>query len=406
LLSRTDFFVVVLGMSPTGLNAVRELGNAGIDVYVADVQRQAAGYSNCLKSSHAWIVEPDSQGLIERLAHLAKAEGRQGVLVPTSDKYIEFVVENGNPLSDYKFQQSYSGGLYHSIVDKGEFALKCKEHGISHPGTWTLAGSGLASAVSQIRFPCILKPTLIHLVRDFMAGQKVLIIKDKVEYLQKIKPLEALPVEWMVQEIIPGPESNITLFGGYFDLQGRLRQAFTCRKLRQYPAGFGSASLVQSEALEETTELSEKFLKSLGFKGIAGTEFKYDERDQELKIIEINPRPTLWFGCSTASGKTIVLDAVHDLLGQPALPDKPQNQGIAWCYSGKDIATRLFYFSKGDSFVLPHVTQSTLCKQFGKTEKKVWAVFSMQDPLPVVGELLNYVKKIYHRFFKRKQLDG
>lgn len=397
---RIDFFVVVLGMSPTGLYAVRELGNAGIDVYAADTQRQAAGYSNCLKSSDSWIVEPNNARLIERLLSLEKSESRQGVLVPTSDKYIEFVVENTEALNSYRFQSSYSSGLYHSIVDKGEFALKCKEHGISHPGTWTLAGDQLSEAVNQIRFPCILKPTLIHLVRDFMSGQKVLIVKDKREYLNKIKQLENLPVEWMVQEIIPGPESNITLFGGYFDLQNQLRQAFTCRKLRQYPAGFGSASLVRSEVLEETKELSEKFLQGLGFQGIAGTEFKYDERDQELKIIEINPRPTLWFGCSTASGKTIVLDAVLDLIGRQAVADEPQGNGVAWCYSGKDVATRLFYLTQGNDFVLPYKTQSCLNEKYGQVEETVWAVFSLKDPLPLFGELLNYAKKFYQRFVR------
>ena len=37
-------FAAVLGMSPTGLYAVRELGEAGIRVLGVDTARQAGGY--------------------------------------------------------------------------------------------------------------------------------------------------------------------------------------------------------------------------------------------------------------------------------------------------------------------------------------------------------------------------
>ena len=373
-----DCFVVVLGMSPTGLYAVREIGQTGISVYVVDSERLAAGYSRYLTASGGWIVAENDEELKQKLLDLAETEKRPGILIPTSDKYIEFVVDHGESLTgNYRFQKSYRDGSYERIVDKGCFAQLCAEHRIPHPQTLTLKGSELLQAEGLLRFPCILKPALIHLVRDYMAGQKVLIVRNREEFFRHVRTVENIDADWMVQEVIPGPESR--------------------RKLRQYPPGFGSASLVRSEMLNETRVISENFLQAVGFQGIAGTEFKYDERDQQLKMIEINPRPTLWFGCSHAAGKRIVLNAVADLMGEKTLPDNPQAEGVEWCYLGKDLATRVYYSHSGKSFALPPENLSV----YGQRASRVWAVFSWRDPLPVIGEYLNYTRKFLRRALHR-----
>jgi len=391
-------FVVVLGMSPTGLYAVREIGQAGVSVYVADSERLTAGYSRYLAASGGWIIAGDEQQLLKRLLEQSKTEKRPGVLIPTSDKYIEFVVRHAEQLADgYRFQKSYMDGSYERIVDKGQFARLCAEHQIPHPQTLTLKSAELPQAESGLRFPCILKPTLIHLVRDYMAGKKVLIVRNREEFFRHVQAVAHIDAEWMVQEVVPGPESRITLFGGYFDRSGKLAQAFTCRKLRQYPPGFGSASLIRSEMLDETRAISEQFLQAIGFQGIAGTEFKYDERDQQLKMIEINPRPTLWFGCSHAAGKRIALSAVADIIGEKSLADNPQTAGVEWRYLGKDLATRVYYSFSGKRFVLPPENLSV----YGHRSSRDWAVFSWHDPLPLVGEYLNYARKFLRRALHR-----
>ena len=396
--SDLNCFVVVLGMSPTGLYAVRELGQVGIRVYTADTERMCAGYSRYLNSEQGWLVAQNDEDLLLRLQRLAAKEKRPGVLLPTSDKYIEFVVKKASQLQEnYRFQKSYADGSYERIVDKGKFAQLCNEHKIPHPQTWTLHGSELARAESELRFPCILKPTLIHLVRDYMAGQKVLIVRNPEDFQNHVKNIGHVDAQWMVQEIIPGAESRITLFGGFFNCQGQLAESFTCRKLRQFPAGFGSASLVRSESLEETLEISRNFLQGIGFQGIAGTEFKYDERDQQLKLIEINPRPTLWFGCTHASGKRIALNAVRDLLGMAPSPEQVQTQGVEWRYLGKDMATRVFYRFRGADFVLP----PEKLNKYGAKTSRAWAVYSPDDPGPLLGEWINYGRKFLRRYLRR-----
>ncbi len=205
---------------------------------------------------------------------------------------------------------------------------------------------------------------------------------------------------WLVQEVIPGPESNIYLFAGYFDHTGEPVQTFTARKLRQYRPGFGSASLAISETDPKVLELSVKFLRSIRFKGICGMEFKIDPRDGRMKVIEINPRPCLWFNLTHSAGKRIVETAYLDFIGEKFPPEATQKDGILWRHTLKDIYSKLFYaYNKGGKFVLPSpkISEKISMSDFHKS----WAIFDRNDPLPALTLPIRYMIKALTRLFHR-----
>ena len=390
----TSAFAVVLGLSPTGLYVVRELGEAGIRSLGVDSTRQPGYYSKHLTAGPGCILERDEETLIARLLAAAEQEGTRGVLMPTNDVYIEFVTRNAARLKAcYDFQASYTPEAYAAIVDKGRFTELCRAHGLAAPAFWECSSSGLAGMADRVVYPCLMKPTIIHHVKSLMAGRKVFIAKDAEEFRRVAAVAAGYGGGWLVQEIIPGPESNITIFGGYIAKDGGVRQAFTGRKLRQYPPGFGSASLARSEWLEETRRLSEGLLSAAGFRGIASTEFKYDERDGKLKIIEVNPRPALWFALSHHAGKRIALAAFNDITGRDAIPEKKQLDGVRWRYLLKDLYSSFFYAVKGRNFILA----SPVVDGVELTVRTIGPLFDRSDLLPVLGALFNYTGKIASR---------
>lgn len=391
-----ETFAAVLGLSPTGLYAVRELGEAGIRVLGVESRRQPGCYSKYLTAGPGCIIEPDEEKTVTRLLEASRQEGARGVLMPASDLYIEFVVRNASRLAErYDFQSSYSQESYTSIVDKGRFNELCRAHGMAAPAFWECESSGLASVADQAAYPCLIKPTLIHMVKDFMAGRKVFIAHDAAEFRSIAAMVADCKSGWLVQEIVPGPESNITVFYAYFAKDGSVRQAFTGRKLRQYPPGFGSASLVRSEALEETRSMSERFLSAAGFRGIGGVEYKYDERDGKLKIIEVNPRPELWAALSHHAGKRVALAAFNDLSGRDAVPETAQIDRVYWRYLLKDLYSSLFYAVKRGGFILP----PPVVDGAGGAVRTIGPLFDGRDPLPAWGELVNYGAKLFSRVF-------
>jgi predicted ATP-grasp superfamily ATP-dependent carboligase len=233
---------------------------------------------------------------------------------------------------------------------------------------------------------------LIHRARSYLRGRKVLLARTAGEYRAHVDAMPERLGAWLIQEIIPGPESAITLFGGYIARDGKPRQAFTGRKLRQYPSGFGSASLVTSQPCAETLDLTLAFLDRIGFQGICGAEYKRDPRDGRLKIIEINPRPTLWFQATHDAGRRIVEAAWRDMAGMPPLPEPAQRTDVRWRYLLKDLASARFYRRTGD-FIFP---APDIGAASGAATRS-WPVFDAGDPMPALVEPFGFVRKALER---------
>jgi predicted ATP-grasp superfamily ATP-dependent carboligase len=386
-----DADVIVLGSSPTGLYAVRELAAAGLRVGLADVSAGCAFQSRHVRAGGASLLDGVDQ--IEAWLNRGASANARPVLLPTSDLFIEFVMARAQSLAAYAFAPGYRGSAAR-LLDKASFHALCQEHGMATPGVWNADGrDALLALADAIPYPCILKPVLIHHAREFLQGKKVLLARNRDEFVHHVEGMPEGLGGWLVQEIIPGPESDITLFGGYVDTAGVARQVFTGRKLRQYPPGFGSASLVSSTPCDETRDLTLGFLDAIGFRGVCGAEYKRDPRDGRLKIIEINPRPTLWFQATHDAGGRIVEAAVRDLQSATTLAEAPQRGDVAWRYGLKDLASAWFYRRHGADFVFPapNVTGAS------RMRTRSWPVYSPGDAGPALAEPLGYLRKAWRR---------
>lgn len=390
---------VVLGLSPTGLYAVRELGRAGIAVLGVAERQQAGCWSRYLTFGPRVIVDDDENERLRRLLAAAPPEAGRVPLIACSDQDIAFIQRHRSALSQrFVYQSSYDDGVAERLMDKAELYRLCGEIGIDVPGFWEVERAAVSSLAATVRFPCLVKPSLIHAVKAEMAGRKLWTARNRQELSDVADVLPRGATTWLVQEIVPGPESEITLFAGHVDGDGNIRQATTCRKLRQYPPGFGSASLVRTKLDAETLALSTRLLAAAGYRGIAATEFKRDPRDGRLKIIEMNARPSLWFAVTGAAGRHATLSAWHELMKREPLPEQPQVDGIEWRYGAKDAWSRAFYALNRD-FVLPRPELDRL----PPATRKVAAVYAADDPLPAVGELANFGGKIASRLRRRKR---
>lgn len=91
--------------------------------------------------------------------------------------------------------------------------------------------------------------------------------------------------------------------------------SFGCRKLRQYPPGFGAASICLADHLPESTEIARRVLDEAQFVGVAGVETKRDVTSGQRSFLEVNVRlPTQW-GLGDASGVDASRRAVAVLAG-------------------------------------------------------------------------------------------
>ena len=141
---------------------------------------------------------------------------------------------------------------------------------------------------------------------------------------------------------------------------------------------------------EEIAQLSAELLAGLGYTGVAGTEFKWDARDEQWKLIEVNPRPTLWFALTRAAGVDVVWDAYCDLVGRPnPVHWNCQDDSARWQLLVRDLVSGLHFLRReGLSF-----------RDFVRTvvdpRRKEYAVLSLADPGAVFGYPLNTAWKYW-----------
>ncbi len=411
--------ILVLGSSPTALAVLRELAASGFrHLYLADEGRGCAVTSR-YKRRFFHLRHADS--LADVVQRLKRQHGGKPWLIPTSDYGIEHVqrmLDSAPGTAPARAFDAYPTGLAKRFLDKRAFSQLVTEYA-DFPQPQTVDGALLTGEKPPLPLPFFCKPRRIDKHRGQLPGKKGIIIQSQADWRAWRTRFGTMAADWLCQEIIAGAEDNIVLYAGALDPKGRLLGQFTARKLRQYPPGFGSASLVASESLPEVAQRATAFLQKTGFAGVCCGEFKWCPRRQDWVAIEFNPRPSLWYAAATASGNPLVTLALADALASAGHGDgyrmsgtsaTPSSKVIAdgfpgdfspqvlWRYGLKDLASARFYRRHGQDFVLeppdPH-RHGVAAKK-----RKVAAVFSWKDPLPVAAEWLNYARKTWRRWGK------
>lgn len=396
-MKRKQIDVIVLGLSPTGLYAVREAARAGWSVLGVGAPGAPGLASRFLTDRvSAETAEARVEAILERTT---PDQTVKPLLIVTSDQDLEVVCAKAEVLSRHvNLQASYLDGLAQKIMDKDIFYQICAKHDVTYPSLWSATVETAKSLRDKIDYPAMIKPARIQDVKHLMAGKKGWVVKSKEDFDAVVPKIPPQAGTLLMQEIVPGPESNITLWCGYIDRSGTVRQRFTARKLRQYPAGFGSASLVQSEICTETSTLAENLLQKLGYKGIAAAEFKRHPKTGELKIIEVNPRPSLWFSAATASGVPLVETAIAEAFDRSLPPMLQQKEGVVWRYGLKDVVSKLFYLRNPD-FVLPPPEMNRKKRGTGRAD----VTTAWDDPMPALYEGVGFVQKLVNRLGSRRK---
>jgi D-aspartate ligase len=145
----------------------------------------------------------------------------------------------------------------------------------------------------------------------------------------------------LLQEYIPGPASSYYLVDGFVDRHHQIRAFIARRRLRMYPPVFGNSTLSETIPLYEVqgaVDTMERMWSALKFRGIFDAEFKYDERDGQFKIVEVNARPWWFIQFATRCGMDLCGMSYQDALGLPVEPNSTYSIGRRCVYLTSDLA--------------------------------------------------------------------
>ena len=344
-----DNLAVVLGMFETGLAVGRSLGRAGIKVLGLDSVRIVGFYSKHIEARICPHPSQDEEELIAFLLRIAEKEKFQPVLFITSDEFLLPISRNRDLIQRHYLMNLPSPQIIECISDKYKQYLLALEAGIPVPRTFVAKNMDeLHEIMDEIPFPAFIKGAEVTLWRSKMGvASKGFVVSNRKELIDTFKVIFEKGANGLIQEIIPGPETNHYKSSCYLSRNGEILLAFGLQKIRQQPVGFGFGCLVQSIKYPEMLDLGKEFFSKIGYRGAGSAEFKLDRRDSKLKLIELNPRYWQQNGLSDRCGMNFPLMNYLELTGGEPKAVRDYRSGIKWVNIYSDIESFREYRQRG-----------------------------------------------------------
>ena len=258
-----------------------------------------------------------------------KHNSKKLILIPSNDFYVRLIVENKNLLEKYFLFYSIDLNLLNNLLIKDNFYTVFKDSALNMPKTCIYSCNQKKSIpikqLKEFKYPIILKPgNGVNYYKHHFEGQaKVYKLNNKVELLEIIKKIEksGYSDNLIIQEFIPGDDTK--LFDAIFfcDKNHNVTlSTFAQIGLQEHTkTGIGNCTVLvngfsEFGNIDEQLGKMKKFLEDIKYEGFAEFDMKYDERDGEYKVLEINPRQARSSYYLTACGHNLVKYIVDDLV--------------------------------------------------------------------------------------------
>jgi len=314
--------VVVIGTGMTALGVARTLGRHGIDVYAVTDKRDPVVFSKYCKKSFTIDETKHHKGILKRLLiEIGKSLSKRAVVYPTSDMDALNLAELKNELSDDYFFVVGDKEPVETLVNKKKFYRVLSNAGIAYPQTYSPENLKEAHELAtKLDYPIFIRPAITQMFSwAFPENGKGFVAHSPSELENYYSLATQHGIDVMFQEIIPGPPANSYQLEGYYNSKYNPLVLFARQRLRIWPPGFGNTTLCVSTPMANLTEEKDsinKLIAAIGYNGFASAEFKKDERDGALKLLEINARPWWHFWLSESCGVDIALTSYLDAIGE------------------------------------------------------------------------------------------
>ncbi len=387
--------IVLGGDSINSLGICRNLGENNVSVFCVGDQRNETRFSKfCARFFAIPSIESSSEVLKSFFAELDTKVERPIVVFPASDLFcLNFVRIHGEISNKYIFLANRQS--VETLVDKKRFYLSLMDTGIPHPETCFPLEEDCTKIKRNIDYPVLIKPAVSQIFgRLFKA--KSFVANNHRELERCLRMTSEHRISVMLQEIVPGPPTNVCVVAGYMGRNSEPKGVFAYRRIRDWPLGFGCNSLIESipvTTVESIKEITLDYLKSLRYTGLFEAEFKKDERDGDFKLIEINSRSWWQNRFATVCGLNLVLLAYLDATGKSISYRENYRVGLRWIHAFNDFRSVTSLLQSGNLRFLGCLSSYKRLRDY--------AYFDATDPLPCISNPF-FVSPIYFRELLKK----
>jgi predicted ATP-grasp superfamily ATP-dependent carboligase len=384
---------IVLGLGPTGLGVVRSLATGGAPVTALFPQHHRSPYSYTRLCKKIPVASQSREDLWNSLLPFG-ASGVRPILFFTSDlDVVEASARREQLCQSFRFLLPDHHQLQ-TLMQKTSFAAFATANGLPTPKTFLVEnGAGWDRILEEGVFPCIIKPRY-HTSSWGKAGfSKTFTAQSRNDLNKVIRTVDGIEQDFVIQEWIPGPDSDVFFYLAYYNQCAEAIVSFTGRKIRQWAPRTGSTSMAEPVENPEVKELAQHLFKLVSFRGIGSVEFKLDRRDGKFKIIEPTVgRANLQSEVATANGVNIAYRAYCDLAEIEPDHTEVTERKVRWVFLERDLRSSLYYLRRRET-TLRDIWRSYQGPRY-------YAEFSWTDPLPAFMRTLEILTGWMKRLFR------
>jgi predicted ATP-grasp superfamily ATP-dependent carboligase len=318
------------------------------------------------------LEDDTQQHSVAALQRIGRELGSRPILIPTTDQASIWVAENSAALREVFCFPDQDAALVRSLCDKNLMKDLARKSGVPiAQSTVPRSREDVEQFLETAVFPVMVKATDTERLRRRAGGTKFLVHTgcELLDLYARAEDREGPNL--LIQEFIPGED---WMFDGYFDKNSRCVFGVTGKKIRRFPASTGVTSLgvcLHNETVRKTTI---EFMKAIGYRGILDIGYRYDRRNGQYKVLDVNPRIGCTFRLFTATNGMDVARALYlDMTGRPVPPSQAA-EGRKWIVEDFDLFSALRSCRDG----------ALSLKDWAKSLAGVQetACFALDDPLP------------------------
>ncbi len=309
--------VLVGASSANAVSVARSLGRHGVAVYLLcgpDSESRTSRYARRLDAG------ADTVAWARYLTGAQSDWLRGAVLLTCSDDAIQMTIEHREALAEKYILDIADTAAQWCFLNKLSTYEAAREAGVPTPLFWRAASlDDVRRQSDEYVYPLLVKPLFSHRFKKVFPGKYVR-VSGLDELLAAFERIAGAGVEVLLLEEIPGADDRLCSCYTYIDEEGTPLFGFTKRILRRHPERQGFGCYHITDWSPEVLDTGLRLVKHVGHRGIANVEFKRDDRDGLLKVIECNIRFTAANEILVASGYDLPLFVYSRLTGRP-FPD-------------------------------------------------------------------------------------
>ncbi|WP_248958881.1 carboxylate--amine ligase [Sphaerisporangium perillae] len=345
--------IVKIGHYPLhhgGVGAIRSLGRLGVPMYAVTEDRYTpAAASRYLTGAFVWPTTGLEEGerLVEGLLDIGRRIGRPTVLIPTDEEAAVLIAEHGDELRDRFLFPAVDPALPRMLASKRGLHELCEQYGAPTPGAaFPASYDEVARYAAEARFPVVAKNLeAFERRRAPVVGGTTRL--DDAEQLLALARMWGDAPSVILQDYLPREEAEDWIVHLYCDANSACLVRFTGVKVRSWPPHAGMTACAYAVPNPALADLATRFIKDIGFQGVADLDWRYDRRDGRYKLLDFNPRMGAQFRLFETEAGVDVVRALHlDLTGRE-VPASAQIDGRRMVVENIDLPALLAYRRSG-----------------------------------------------------------